>query len=180
MEVSRKQGLVAGETIVVQVLSLLSFLILALLMYFFHWVYWCEVFHWGGAQLECKVYNWKVHSPHIWWDQIEVTTIWVMDFPIVHFTFYPCKILPESRHQKRHSSSIDLVRYASCGLSNVHLYTCKPLTSGKFYGRGLFWTFFDKCYRVTGDFIHLHIMYGPPLTLLEEGMGAQKQIPFWM
>jgi hypothetical protein len=36
MEVSRKQGLVAGETIVVQVLSLLSFLILALLMYFFH------------------------------------------------------------------------------------------------------------------------------------------------
>ncbi len=105
-------------------------------MYFFHWVYWCEVFHWGGAQLECKVYNWKVHSSHVWQDQIEVTTIWAMDFPIVHFTFYPCKILPESRHQERHSTSIDLVRYVSCGLSNctlVHMqatYTRKILWKG--------------------------------------------------
>lgn len=120
MEVSRRQGLVAGETIVVQVLHFFL-LILALLMCFFHWVYWCEVFHWGGAQLECKVYNWKVHSSHVWPDQIQVTTIWAMDFPIVHFTFYPCKILPESRHQERHSTSIDLVRYVSCELSNCTL-----------------------------------------------------------
>ncbi len=120
-----RQGLVAGETIVIQVLTLLPLntgtvdVLLPL-----------SVLVWslslGGAQLECKLYNWKVQSSHVWPDQIEVTTIWAMGFPIVHFTFYPCKILPESRHQERHSSSIDLVRYVSSGLSNCTLVHMQP------------------------------------------------------
>ncbi len=157
-----RQGLVAGETIVVQVLSLLPLntgtvdVLLPL-----------SVLVWslslGRCSLECKLYNWE--SPELTYLTRSNRGDHYLSYGLSNCTLHILSLQDPARIQTP-GGIVPLLIWSDMW-AIVHFYTCKPLTSGKFNGRGLFWTSFDKCYRVTGNFIHLHIMYGPPLTLLE-------------